>query len=145
MRADGHRDRRAGVRHRLAAHQTFGGVHRDAADGVLTEVLRDLEHEAVALVVGFERVQDRRQMILEGDVDDGADHLTDLAGRAGRRCADCRRLGGGSSGRRLRRGCRRLGDRRGLLGGSCSSHRKNPLQCSCVAHPCEGPASLAGD
>jgi hypothetical protein len=44
--------------HRLAAHQTFGGVHGDGAHGVLAEMLRDFENQAVAAVGGFERVQD---------------------------------------------------------------------------------------
>src|SRR3546814_3363719 len=64
-------------------------------------MLRDLEHEAVAVIVGFERRQDRRKLILERDVDDRADHLADAAdivgGRLGRRGL---RLGRG----RLRRG-----------------------------------------
>ena len=38
------RDRLPGVGHALAAHQTFGGVHRDGAHGVLTQVLGDLEN-----------------------------------------------------------------------------------------------------
>ena len=47
-------------------------------------MLGDFEHQAVAVVVGLERVEDRRQMVVEGDVDDGADDLPHLAGRAGR-------------------------------------------------------------
>ena len=82
--ADRHRDRRAGVGALLAADQTLGGVHRDGADGVLAEVLGDLEHQAVAAVLGLERVQDRRQMILELHVDDGADDLGDLSDCVGR-------------------------------------------------------------
>ena len=82
--ADRHRDRRAGVGALLAAHQTLGGVHRDGADGVLAEMLRDFEHQAVAAVRGLERVQDRRQVILELHVDDGADDLGDLSDCVGR-------------------------------------------------------------
>ncbi len=51
-----------GVDDFLAADQTFGGVHRDGADGVLAEVLGDFENQAVAHVVGLERVQDERQV-----------------------------------------------------------------------------------
>ena len=70
--------------HFLAAHQALGGVHRDGAHGVLAEMLRDFEHQAVAAVLGLERVQDRRQVILELHVDDGADDLGDLSDCVGR-------------------------------------------------------------
>src|SRR5690606_12218169 len=127
LRADRNRDRTTGVAHRLAADETFGRVHSDGADDVLAEVLRNLEDEAVALVVGLERVQDRRQLAVEGDVDDSADDLVDPAGRAICRdaggCADLRRslLG---RGRLSGLGVRRLG----RLWGSCFSHSKYPLQ-----------------
>jgi hypothetical protein len=77
--ADGHRDRRAGVMDFLAADQALGGVHGDAADGALAELLRHFEHQAVAAVGGFERVQDLRQVAFELHVDDGADDLRDVA------------------------------------------------------------------
>src|SRR3546814_2530769 len=73
-------------------------------------------HEAGAVIVGFERRQDRRKLILERDVDDRADHLADAAdivgGRLGRRGL---RLGRG----RLRRGRGLPGARLGggLFGG----------------------------
>jgi hypothetical protein len=44
----------------------------------------DLENQAVAAVRGLERVQDRRQVILELHVDDGADDLGDLSDCVGR-------------------------------------------------------------
>ena len=78
--ADRHRDRRAGVGDVLAAHETFGRVHGDAAHGALAELLRDFEHEAVAAVRGLERVQNLRQVTVELHVDDGADDLRDAAG-----------------------------------------------------------------
>ena len=37
------------------------------ANGVFAEVLRNFENQAVAVVVGFERVQDRRQMTSSKD------------------------------------------------------------------------------
>jgi hypothetical protein len=61
----------------MAAHETFRGVHGDGAHGVLAEVLGDLEHEPVALVVGLESVQDCRQVVVELHVDDGARDLAD--------------------------------------------------------------------
>ena len=48
----------------------------------LAEVLRDLEHEAAAVVVGLQRVEDLGQVALELHVDDGADDLGDLAAGA---------------------------------------------------------------
>ena len=75
--ADRHRDRRAGIGHRGAAHETFGRVHGDGAHGVLAEVLGHFEHQPAAVVVGLERVQDGRQVTVEGDVHHGADHLAD--------------------------------------------------------------------
>ena len=76
----------AGVDHRLAAGQALGGVHGDGAHGVLAQVLGDFQHQAEGLagplvgVGGLQRVQDRRQVALELDVDDGADDLHELAG-----------------------------------------------------------------
>jgi hypothetical protein len=75
--ADRHRDRLAGVDHLLAAHQALGGVHGDGAHGVLAQMLGDLEHQAVAVVVGLERVHDLGQMALELHVDHGARDLAD--------------------------------------------------------------------
>ena len=43
------------------------------------EMLRDFEHQAVALVLGLQRIEDRRQVILEMHVDDGADDLGDVS------------------------------------------------------------------
>ena len=61
--ADRHGDRLAGIDHLLAAHQAFSRVHGDGAHGVLAEMLGDFEHEAVAVIVGYERVQDLGQLI----------------------------------------------------------------------------------
>ena len=75
--ADRHRDRLAGVDDFLAADQALGGVHGDGAHRVLAEMLGDLEDEPVAVVLGLERVQDRRQVPVELHVDHGAGHLGD--------------------------------------------------------------------
>ena len=77
--ADRDRDRLAGIDHVLAAHQAFGGVHGDGAHRVLAEMLGDFEHEAVAVIVGLERVEDLRELIVELDIDHGAHHLADVA------------------------------------------------------------------
>ena len=71
-------------RRRPATNQTLGRVHGDRAHGVLTQMLRHFQNQAVAVVVGFQRVQNRRQIAIELNVDDGTDDLSDLAGC----CAD---------------------------------------------------------
>jgi hypothetical protein len=47
--------------------------------GVLAEMLGDLEHEAIAVIVGLKRGEDLRQVAVEAHVDDRADHLRDAA------------------------------------------------------------------
>ncbi len=101
LRADRHADLRAGRVDRLAAGQAVGRVHRDRADDVLAEMLGDLEHQAVAVVVGLERREDRRQLALESDVDDGADDLADAADKVADLCRRRRRRGGSRLGRGL--------------------------------------------
>ena len=84
--ADRNGDRRAGVGDLLAAHQAFGDVHRDGAHRGFAEMLGHLEDQAVALVAGLQRVEDRRQLAVELDVDDGADDLSDAAGLRWKPC-----------------------------------------------------------
>ena len=79
--ADGHGNRIAGVGDLLATDQAFGRVHGNGAHGVFAEMLGNFEHEAVAPVVGFKRVQDRRQVIVELHVDDSAHNLADPSNR----------------------------------------------------------------
>ena len=67
----------------LTADEALGGVHGDGADGVLAEMLGDLEHQTGAVIVGLERVQNGRQMLVELHVDHGARHLDDAAGGLG--------------------------------------------------------------
>jgi hypothetical protein len=76
-----HRDRLAGIGDFLAACKALGGVHGDGAHRVLAQMLGHLEHQPLAVIVGLQRVQDRRQLVLEMHVDDGAGHLGDGAGR----------------------------------------------------------------
>jgi hypothetical protein len=42
-------------------------------------MLRDFEHEAVPMVRRLERVQNPRQVLVEHNVDNGADNLADAA------------------------------------------------------------------
>jgi peptide chain release factor 1 len=82
-RTHGDRDRLPGVAHQGAADEAVRRVHGDGAHRRLAEVLRNLEHEAAAVVGGFQGVQDLGQVALELHVHDGADDLGDspLGGR----------------------------------------------------------------
>ena len=73
--ANRHGDRLAGIDDVLPAHQTFGRIHGDRPHGVFTEMLGNFQHQPVAVVVGFQCVENLRQMILELHVDNGADDL----------------------------------------------------------------------
>ncbi len=83
LRADRHGDRVAGVQDFRATHQTVGAVHGDGADRALAQMLRHFQDERLAVVLGVQRVQDRRQDAVELHVDDGARNLRDLADRSG--------------------------------------------------------------
>src|SRR5262249_15890137 len=76
---DRHRNRLPCVGHVLPAHQTFGRVHSDSAYRRLAQMLCDFQHQTLVVVRGFERIQDRRKVILELHVDDGADDLRDFS------------------------------------------------------------------
>ena len=80
---DWHHDRVAGVGDFLTADQPLGGVHRDGTHRGFAEMLRHFEHQAIAAVLGLDRVQDGGQMPLELHVDDGADDLRDASGLVG--------------------------------------------------------------
>jgi hypothetical protein len=47
--------------------------------GILAQMLRHLEHQLLAMILGMQRVQDGRQIAVELDVDDRAQDLGDLA------------------------------------------------------------------
>ena len=81
--SDRHPDRAAGVVDLLAADQPLGGIHGDGAHRGFAEMLGDFEHQAVAAVLGLDRVQNGRQVTLELHVDDGADDLRDASGLVG--------------------------------------------------------------
>src|SRR5207244_12365491 len=82
--ANRHPERRSGIANFLAADQTFGGVHGDGAHGGFAEMLGDFEHQPVATVLGFDGVENGRQMSFELNVDDGADDLGNASGLVGR-------------------------------------------------------------
>src|SRR6185437_11290713 len=51
------------------------GIHGDGAHRVLAEMLGDFQHQPMAVIVGFERVEDRRQVIIERHVHHSTDDL----------------------------------------------------------------------
>jgi hypothetical protein len=80
--SDWDHDRQAGIGDRLSADETIGTVHRNGADGLVTQMLGDLEHEAVLVIEDLERIEDLRQReLVELDIDDGADDGGDAASR----------------------------------------------------------------
>src|SRR5690606_15733851 len=108
FRTDRNADRRARIGDRLTTHQTVGRVHRDTTYRVLTEVLSNLKNQAVSLVVGLKRVQDRRQIVLELNVHHRANNLTDGSNSAIGHDHLVGYLGGATAGRlgRCRSACR---------------------------------------
>ena len=81
--ANRHLDGIARVVHWLPAHQTLGGVQSDRAHVVATQMLGDLEHEAVLGAFHLKCIHDGGQFTLELNVHDGANDLGNLPfGRA---------------------------------------------------------------
>ena len=63
----------------MAAHQAFGAVHGDGAHDLLAQVLGHFQHQPLAVVLGLDGIEDRRQVAVELDVDDRPHHLGDSA------------------------------------------------------------------
>ena len=78
-----HRDRAAGIDCLHAAHQAVGGFHCDAAHGILTDVLRNLDRDDLTVVVDRNSIQQLRKRVSgkfnvkhrSGDLDNGANIL----------------------------------------------------------------------
>ena len=104
---DRHHDFAAGVFHDGAAHEAVGGVHRDGAHDVVTQMLSHFEREVVGLVIDgriadFQRGENRRDAPGgKFDVDDGAGDLADFAWRGAGGCGHV--VSSRSSGPRPRR------------------------------------------
>ena len=79
LRTDGNLNGIASVADGLATHKTLSGVERNGAHVVATQVLGDLEDEAVLGALNLERVENRRKLTLELHIDDGANDLRNLA------------------------------------------------------------------
>ena len=56
------------------------------------EMLGHFEHQAVALVLGFQRIEDRGQMIFEMHVDHRADDLGDASDGLSHRLSPCQKF-----------------------------------------------------
>lgn len=68
----------SGVGDLLSADQTFGTVHSDGADGVLSQVLGDFQDQASLTALDFESVQDWWKVVIELHVNDGTNDGDDL-------------------------------------------------------------------
>lgn len=77
--ADGDQDGVAGVLDGLAADETFGGVEGDGAHVVATEMLGDLEHEAVLRALHFKSVENGGELTVELHIDDSTNNLRNLS------------------------------------------------------------------
>uniref|UniRef100_A0A182XR80 Prokaryotic-type class I peptide chain release factors domain-containing protein n=1 Tax=Anopheles quadriannulatus TaxID=34691 RepID=A0A182XR80_ANOQN len=84
LRPDRDTDGRTGVQHALPTHQTLRTVHGDGAHRVLTQMLRNLQHQSGAAALHLQRVQNRGQLLVELHVHDGTDDGHYLTLRSGR-------------------------------------------------------------
>jgi len=72
-----------GVEDVLTSNDSLGGIHSNGSNGVLTQMLGDLEHQSVLSALDFESVQNWWSITIElnvndwtNDGSDSADHLT---------------------------------------------------------------------
>lgn len=73
-----HSDGRAGVENALTTDKSFSTIHSNSPHHVLTQVLRNLEHEPDLVVEHLKSSKDRRQSLVESDIHDGSNNLADL-------------------------------------------------------------------
>jgi len=73
-------DRVTGVDDPLATDEAFGTVHGNSTDGVLTKMLCDFENESDVVVLHLKGVEDRWDLTIELDVDDGTNDSSHLTG-----------------------------------------------------------------
>jgi peptide chain release factor 1 len=77
---DWHHDGVSSIGCTMATDETLSTIHSNCADNVLSQMMRNLEDELVATIVGFESVQNRRKLVsIEFDIHDGTNDLMDLA------------------------------------------------------------------
>lgn len=78
--ANRHHDGITSVLDGLSTDETLSGVESDGAHVVSTQVLGDLEDEAVLGALNFECIHDRGKFTFELHIDDGTDNLGNLSG-----------------------------------------------------------------
>ena len=76
---DRDRNRQPGIGNLLSADETFARIHGNGAHGRFAEMLGDFEHQAIAVIVRLQRIENRGQISLELHIDDGADDLGDVS------------------------------------------------------------------
>ena len=78
--AHGYLDGAAGIQGFCSADQSVGGVHGDAAHGVVTGLLGHLRYQSGAVIINLNGVEKGRQFIMgEPDIQNRADDLHYLA------------------------------------------------------------------
>ena len=80
LRSDRDLDGGTGVLSLLAADESLRGLHRNGAHGVLSEVLGDLEDEAALGSLDLKSVENLGEALVETDINNGTDHLSDPSG-----------------------------------------------------------------
>jgi hypothetical protein len=75
-RADWHLDWGFGVNTYLAANETIGGVHSNGTNGVLSKMLGDLKNNADIVILNLKSVQDRWELAIKLNVNNGANDLS---------------------------------------------------------------------
>lgn len=73
--AHGDLDRVSSVQNLLAPDQALGGIERDGPDVAAAEMLGDLKDESVLSALDLKRVENRGQLSVKLNVDDGTDNL----------------------------------------------------------------------
>ena len=77
--ADGNHDRIASIVDNLSTDETLGTVHGNGSDGVLSEVLGNLQNELGASVLHLKGVKNLREAIFKLDIHHGTDNGDNLA------------------------------------------------------------------
>jgi hypothetical protein len=76
---DGHHDGVSGVSDGLSTNEALSGVESDGADVVATQMLGDLEDEAVRSSLYLKGIENRGKLTFELHVDDGTNNLRNFS------------------------------------------------------------------
>ena len=77
--ADGHLNGAASVNDALASDEALSGVEGNGSHVVATEMLSNLKNESLTGILDLEGVENRREVALELNIDDGTNDLGNLA------------------------------------------------------------------